>query len=47
MTTFRFAEIHPDPLIAREVVIDSLLGVLSEARAAIARGLDYAAVGTA
>jgi hypothetical protein len=41
---FRFEDIHPDPLIAREVAIDCLLGVITEARAAIVRGLDYNAV---
>lgn len=29
---WRFSEVHPDPLIAREAVIDTLLGSLDEAR---------------
>lgn len=37
------AEIHPDPLIAREVEMDYLQGLLSEARGALKRALDYKA----
>ena len=36
-------EIHPDPLIAREVEMDYLQGLLSEARGALKRALDYKA----
>jgi hypothetical protein len=41
---FKFDDIHPDPLIAREVVVDLLAGLLYEARAAMTRALDYNAV---
>ena len=44
MTKFNFETIHPDSLIAREVVIDCLLGTLAESRAALERALDYNAV---
>ncbi len=36
-----FADIHPDPLIAREVVIEELEGRLTEARAGLYRALDF------
>jgi len=38
-----FAAIHPDPEIAREVVIGTLEGMLAEAHAGLLRALDYRA----
>ena len=39
-----FAAIHPDPEIAREVVIGTLQGMLAEAHGGLLRALDYRAV---
>lgn len=36
-----FAAIHPDPEIAREVVIDTLIGQLAEAHGGLLRALDF------
>lgn len=36
-----FAAIHPDAEIAREIVIDTLVGQLAEAHAAMCRALDF------
>lgn len=36
-----YAAIHPDPEIAREVVIETLIGQLSEAHGGMLRALDF------
>lgn len=36
-----YATIHPDPEIAREVVIETLIGQLAEAHAGLCRALDF------
>jgi hypothetical protein len=36
-----YAAVHPDPEVAREIVIETLIGQLAEAHAAMCRALDF------